>query len=492
VALSNPKPTEAPKPELPARKPAQSVLRDDCYCTHSADDHRGPAGLNERGGLCTLCACEHYLRRPCVCGHLAGGHNGACLVRGCNRCKAFRQDNTPEVLLRAGVRAGDTTLTTTARLRFLQRPDIPVRIRIWATGLLHADRGRLAVKRDESGNTVPLTPADIVKELNALDTVPCVINCRREFRFLEQMGAMRRVGGSRGARYSLRLYFYLKPLPNRLISEDDEEFHTDRSVRMESVSCSNPTYLQNALILPAKRGLVKLFLKVLTETHEWEVANDADRSVQIADRSVRIEQSLEPVTELLKSVLEVLLQPPGENGEVANVSNSATDQRVRAPKKTVVSDSENPPYKKRPSDQGGRSSSSAVKAEEDDTSLQSIEPTPPAYRDFRSLYPKEKLDDAKARIAFNALAPLEKRFCFQGLLAHLTCDRWIKSLANNQAKYVPLASNFIKRREYAGDPPPHIDITAELTPAERRQQQKAEQLAAAARELYEGMLRDQK
>jgi hypothetical protein len=314
----------------PARKPVQAVMREDCYCTHSADDHRGPAGLNERGGPCTLCACEHYLRRPCVCAHLAGGHNGACLVRGC-KCKAFRQDNTPEVLLRAGVRAGDVTLTTTARLRFLQRPDIPVRIRIWATGLLHADRQRLAVKRDENGNLVPLTPADIVRELNALDTIPCAINCRREFRALEQMGGMRRVGGQS----NMRLYFYLKPLPNRYKEEDAGNLaHVDRSVHMcwksSMISGSYESYLQDVLIMPAKKALVKLFLKVLTETHEGGVVTEADRSVQI-------ERALGPVTELLKSVLEGLLQPPAANGDSVNVSNAPADppdRSVRLPKKT--------------------------------------------------------------------------------------------------------------------------------------------------------------
>jgi hypothetical protein len=107
---------------------------------------------------------------------------------------------------------------------------------------------------------------------------------------------------------------------------------------------------------------------------------------------------------------------------------------------------------------------------------------PPTYKDFHDLYPKERLDDAKASERFHTLLPLERERCLKGLLAHLACKRWQRSLADDNGRYIPLASNFIGRKEYATEPPPYIEI---LTPSEKRAGKRAEEMADTAWELYE-------
>jgi len=105
---------------------------------------------------------------------------------------------------------------------------------------------------------------------------------------------------------------------------------------------------------------------------------------------------------------------------------------------------------------------------------QDLQKPAPSYRAFRNAYPPEKLDDAKAHAAFEKLATPEKQACLEGLTKHLRCERWIKA-----GRYIPLASNFINRQEYAADPPPY------LHPTENREKKKAEELADRASKVFE-------
>lgn len=65
-----------------------------------------------------------------------------------------------------GVKPGEWLSMTKAQLRTMQRPDKPLKVQVWATGMLHtaAYQGEAAFTM-RHGKRVPLTPGDIIKEL---------------------------------------------------------------------------------------------------------------------------------------------------------------------------------------------------------------------------------------------------------------------------------------------------------------------------------------
>ncbi|HEU0139433.1 MAG TPA: hypothetical protein VFQ79_06980 [Bryobacteraceae bacterium] len=181
----------APQGKVP-KKPAGKIRTEHCYCSHPAADHDSESG-------CSQCGCQQHQARPCVCGHGAAQHNPAC--ESCD-CRQFREDGSPEFLLRRGIRAGRWQFITSEQLRFLMRPDQDFQVRVWACGMLHSvgQQRRLAVKWvNGKPATVPLSPGDIVAELNALDMIGCATkqNVRRAIADLEAQGAARRVGRHR-------------------------------------------------------------------------------------------------------------------------------------------------------------------------------------------------------------------------------------------------------------------------------------------------------
>ena len=506
--------SKTPEPETP-RKPIQAVVPDHCYCGHSAAQHRGP-DLGKNGGPCTVCRCQEYKRRPCSCGHSYATHNQECTVGGC-ACLRFSEDMSPAFLLHAGYSHWNWRYATVSQLRFLQRPDQVVRVRIWATILIHAAIGKrqrlpeeeqnpgawLALKKNSnSGKYEPLQPVDIENELNEINRAagedPVEINSRREFRILEEQGAIARETG-RGLHGNVKIFFLLEPGPYRGTPPPDEDSETAKRTDLSVWRLANSlktNEIQNEIVIPVQSYIVNKILQTLKKHHVEEV-------LSIPDISVRVAAAVGNLPGLRESVHRALFEADLLSDEILNVSKGKADNPDRSVthgENLAFSREENAPYKKGGYKQEGLSSSSAVKdlylqkaEEEEDTphsSQQSLEPAAPPYSEFQKFYPSKKLDDAKARALYNALPPIERRWCFQGLLDHLICERWVKSLANNDGKYIPLASTFISRREYAGDPPPHIDITTPLSPAERRQRQKNEQLANSARELYERLLKE--
>jgi hypothetical protein len=109
---------------------------------------------------------------------------------------------------------------------------------------------------------------------------------------------------------------------------------------------------------------------------------------------------------------------------------------------------------------------------------------PPTYADFKALYPKQRLDDLKAKKAFDRLPTLQKVFCLRALRVHLTCERWIRSLADDDGSWIPMASTFITtgNGDFSADPPPYIRPAP--TKEQSKAKAKAEELAERAREAY--------
>jgi len=78
-------------------------------------------------------------------------------------------EGVPEWMAEHGVKKGEYLMLTKAQLKTRQRPGNPLKVQVWATGILHTAgyRGQKAVTL-MNGKKRPLTPADIIKELHAI------------------------------------------------------------------------------------------------------------------------------------------------------------------------------------------------------------------------------------------------------------------------------------------------------------------------------------
>ena len=266
-----------------------------CFCNHKRGDHAD--------GSCTHCDCWHYRRRPCTCGHRAELHAaGPCQDPEC-KCRQFRRDESPEFLLRRGVRAGEWQFISDAQLLYLMRPSQDPTIRVWACGMRCAIglKKRLAVqkdasgapKRDKFGKLIPLTPGDIVAMLNALDTIPRMTKqiVRRELEELERQGAARRVGR---IRCNVRLFFYFKPLRSRT-TNPDLVVCTDYQT---SGSASNDETSERAVILRLRKIFVKSFLSALRK--------DLGDLVVQPDYQKRVEEAVDELAEVVQAAYQNL------------------------------------------------------------------------------------------------------------------------------------------------------------------------------------------
>jgi hypothetical protein len=104
------------------------------------------------------------------------------------------------------------------------------------------------------------------------------------------------------------------------------------------------------------------------------------------------------------------------------------------------------------------------------------------YSQFKKLYPPSRLDDAKAKPAFTNLPEKERKQAIIGLRTHLDSERWTRSLADNDGRFIPLASKFLIERQYAADPPPYISPPGATSPGGDGQESAA---AKAYREQQE-------
>jgi hypothetical protein len=283
----------------PARKPAAAVRSDRCYCGHGEMDHHAA------GGSCQMCGCRRYQPRPCVCGHGVASHAPACREHGCD-CKRFREDATPEFLLRRGVRAGEWQFITVPQLEWLMRPDQDQTVRVWACGMLHAigQRGRMAVKV-RGGKLEPLTPADIVAELNARDPLGEMTrqNCRRALAELERAGASRRVGRTRNR---IKLFFYTRPLQSKTIPEDDDPGIVVKSDYKLSTTDTKESDLLDEQISHIQSAIVKTFMRALRSALAAGPDAGPEKVVR-SDYKRIVEESLSEVMEVAKSAYKKLL-----------------------------------------------------------------------------------------------------------------------------------------------------------------------------------------
>ena len=66
-----------------------------------------------------------------------------------------------------GIKKGEYLSMTKAQLKTQQRPDRPLKVQVWATGMLHcAGYQSQAAMTMRNGKKVPLAPNDIIRELH--------------------------------------------------------------------------------------------------------------------------------------------------------------------------------------------------------------------------------------------------------------------------------------------------------------------------------------
>src|ERR1022692_308213 len=100
-------------------------------------------------------------------------------------------------------------------------------------------------------------------------------------------------------------------------------------------------------------------------------------------------------------------------------------------------------------------SKSAKKAEEDEEDLHPLSIETSRYAAFKALYPAKRFDEAKAKPSFEGLSQSEQDLVIARLPVFAACEQWIRN-----PRFIPLASNFLKRAEYQSDPPPVLNVAA--------------------------------
>jgi hypothetical protein len=90
---------------------------------------------------------------------------------------------------------------------------------------------------------------------------------------------------------------------------------------------------------------------------------------------------------------------------------------------------------------------------EDEAQRLSIESS--RYARFKDAYPWQRFDESKAKPIFEGLKPGEQDTVLARLSLFLDCERWQQT-----PQFIPFASNWLKRKEYASDPPPVLVVAS--------------------------------
>jgi hypothetical protein len=194
------------------------------------------------------------------------------------------------------------------------------------------------MKMTEKGQLVPLQPDDIVKELAALEPVPALVNIRRELRKLERDGAARQVGDKRK---NVRIFFYAKPLACRSVEAEPDDLLdqknadlVDQPVYQMSASDIKQTHLQNALILPIRKVVVKTFKAFLREE-----LNGRENLLDPLVYQNLVEEAAEQTILVVQSVyqkLNLLDQPVAPYKEVSRGISSSSIGETPTPETTTT------------------------------------------------------------------------------------------------------------------------------------------------------------
>jgi hypothetical protein len=120
--------------------------------------------------------------------------------------------------------------------------------------------------------------------------------------------------------------------------------------------------------------------------------------------------------------------------------------RSYKPSETSIKESPPPPL---PDDSVYVGPPPAAKAEEEEDG---------SFETLKARYPEKRFDEAKAKIAFHALSPADRRAANRGIQKYLDSERWQRSLAENEGQYIPQASKWLRERHWENEPPAYIKV----------------------------------
>jgi hypothetical protein len=103
----------------------------------------------------------------------------------------------------------------------------------------------------------------------------------------------------------------------------------------------------------------------------------------------------------------------------------------------------------------------------------------PTFATFKALYPQHRFDEGKTKSIFEGMKPDEQAKVVAQLRVYLQCPRWVMSLEENQGKWIPLSSTWIKT--YDADPPPLLRKHDAANEKLRKQAESIEQTVKFAR-----------
>jgi hypothetical protein len=307
----------------------------------------------------------------------------------------------PDWLTALGIKEGEYFTDSKLRAKRAMRSPCfsgPARIHIYLGLATMAFQQELAVKM-EAGKRVPVQPADVC-EATGID--------RRHFRqymdCLESQGLAKTEGWTKG-----RFKLYAYAVPRALPSTDDV---TARVTLFAGCSPELDHLLRHYRIhLPAN------FVPDPVTIAELE---------RLARVTKEAEMSLRAYAKCHQNGSAYKEEINGEKHIERNTSSSSTSLNG--------------------SNQagGGESTERAErKAEEEDFGV--------LYQKFKAEYPEGRFDEAKAKPAFKALKPEDRKRALIRLRdPYLKCARWL----DQGGKWIPFASNFLKDRYFDNDPPP--------------------------------------
>jgi hypothetical protein len=309
------------------------------------------------------------------------------------------------------IRPGDYYFNTKARARRVMLNSLSADGRRVYACLELATMGyrqELAVTMAD-GKARPLTPGDVAKQTRLSNQ-----NVRRALAELERAGLARRVADDgKDLRHGhIRMYCWAYPRP------------------AEEGTGSSP-----ARLLPGWFPVSWEPFKPLINRFKLSLTPDEAAARDYFEEGTVVARNLQEATEVAARFLERVCARPRLNKEERKGKKVLKERCGPPPPRNDSHTVEPPP----------------AKAEEEVHAL-SVESS--RYARFKAAYPEKRLDEAKAKPIFESLKPAEQDTVLARLPVFQTCERWQQT-----PRYIPFASNFLKEKQYASDPPPLFTMT---------------------------------
>jgi hypothetical protein len=245
------------------------------------------------------------------------------------------------------------------------------------------------------------------------------------------------------------------PTPEAYSSSDEDSISPDLRELLKQFPADEPTVIVQGL-LERQARLKKAIADAVRPVRQLHRQADLDF---LAEHGIA-----KPAGSKKYARLHVHAPPPTENHKLTDEElrvratgqpeNGSSELRVHATQ-PEISTEDQPPAPTAQAPAGSTDELHVHATPETPTAEPAHQPPPavPTFEEWKQLYPKDHLDEQKSDQIFNTLSQADKIKATDGLLTHLGCERWLHA-----PNYIPLASNFLKRREYNYSPPPLLRL----------------------------------